>query len=377
MKRLFTLFLLLGLLVALCLSLAAAGWLVAQLPGQAEQTFGPPTSSLSAYQRYTLAARLLLNETRLLTARDPQGQPQPFAIELGESTYSITNRLEGEGLVSDAVVLRDYLIYSGLDTTIQAGEYQLSPRFTPLEIAHALQDATPSEITFRILPGWRLEEIAAALPTSGLSFSPEAFLEIASDPPVSLPLAQERPSGASLEGFLYPDSYRLPRAITIEAFLQTVLDDFQARLSPDLIQGWQNQGLSSFQAVTLASIVQREAILEDEMPMIASVFTNRLSTGMRLDSDPTVQYALGYNEAKGSWWKAPLSLDDLQVASPYNTYQGVGLPPGPIANPGLNALRAVAFPADTPYYYFRAACDGSGRHNFAETFEQHQANACP
>jgi UPF0755 protein len=377
MRRRFTLFIILGLLVALCLSLAAAGWLVAKLPGQAEQIFGPPASGLNAYQRYTLAAQLLMNETQLLTARDPQGQPQPFEIELGETTYSITNRLEREGLVSNAAVLRDYLIYSGLDTTIQAGEYKLSPRFSPLEIAHALQDATPSEITFRILPGWRLEEIAAALPTSGLSFSPEAFLEIAGNPPVSLPLAQERPPGASLEGFLFPDSYRLPRAITVEAFLQKVLEDFQARLSPDLIQGWQNQGLSPFQAVTLASIVQREAIAEEEMPMIASVFTNRLVAGMRLDSDPTVQYALGYDDAKGSWWKNPLSLDDLQVDSPYNTYQIRGLPPGPIANPSLNALRAVAFPADTPYYYFRAACDGSGKHNFAETFEQHQANACP
>jgi UPF0755 protein len=273
--------------------------------------------------------------------------------------------------------LRDYLTYSGLDTTIQAGEYTLSPRFSPLEIAHTLQDATPSEITFRILPGWRLEEIAAALPTSGLSFSPEAFLEIASDPPVSLPLAQERPSGSSLEGFMYPDSYRLPRAITVETFLQTVLEDFQAKISPDIMQGWQNQGLSLFQAVTLASIVQREAILEEEMPMIASVFANRLVAGMRLDTDPTVQYALGYDDTKGTWWKNPLSLDDLQVNSPYNTYLNPGLPPGPIANPSLNALRAVAFPAETPYFYFRAACDGSGRHNFAETFEQHQANACP
>ena len=111
--------------------------------------------------------------------------------------------------------------------------------------------------------------------------------------------------------------------------------------------------------------------------MIASVFTNRLRAGMRLDSDPTVQYALGYDPATGRWWKSPLSLDDLQVVSPYNTYQILGLPPGPIANPSLNALRAVAFPAETPYYYFRAACDGSGRHTFAETFEQHQDNACP
>jgi UPF0755 protein len=144
-----------------------------------------------------------------------------------------------------------------------------------------------------------------------------------------------------------------------------------------LREGFQQQGLSLFQAVTLASIVQREAIVEDEMPLIASVFLNRLKAGMKLESDPTVQYALGYQEESGKWWKSPLSLDELKVDSPYNTYLYSNLPPGPIANPGLNALKAVAFPAQTPYYYFRAACDGSGKHTFAETFEEHQLNACP
>jgi UPF0755 protein len=117
-------------------------------------------------------------------------------------------------------------------------------------------------------------------------------------------------------------------------------------------------------------------VVEDEMPLIASVFYNRLAVGWKLESDPTVQYALGYNEAQGTWWTNPLSAADLQVDSPY-TYVYSGLPPGPIANPGLAALKAVAFPAQTPYYYFRAACDGSGRHLFAETFDEHLGNACP
>ena len=111
------------------------------------------------------------------------------------------------------------------------------------------------------------------------------------------------------------------------------------------------------------------------MPRIASVFLNRRAIGMKLDSDPTVQYALGFNN--DTWWTNPLSLADLQVDSPYNTYLNPGLPPGPICNPGLAALKAVAFPEQTPYFYFRAACDHSGRHLFAETFEQHKSNACP
>jgi UPF0755 protein len=98
---------------------------------------------------------------------------------------------------------------------------------------------------------------------------------------------------------------------------------------------------------------------------------------MKLQTDPTVQYALGYNAAQGTWWTNPLSMDDIKFESPYNTYIYPGLPPGPISNPGLAALEAVAHPAESNYYYFQAKCDGSGQHNFAETFEQHQQNYCP
>ena len=140
--------------------------------------------------------------------------------------------------------------------------------------------------------------------------------------------------------------------------------------------GFMNQGLTIYQAVTLASIIQREAIVEEEMPLIASVFLNRLAASKNLAADPTVQYALGYNESQQTWWTNPLSAEDLQIDSPYNTYLYAGFPPTPISNPGLNALRSVAFPAQTPYYYFRAACDDTGRHLFSETFEEHLQNAC-
>jgi UPF0755 protein len=129
--------------------------------------------------------------------------------------------------------------------------------------------------------------------------------------------------------------------------------------------------------VTIASIVQREAVVDTEMPLIASVFYNRLAIGMNLQTDPTIQYALGYNTAQGTWWTNPLSMDDLKIDSPYNTYIYPGLPPGPISNPGLAALEAVAHPTDSIYYYFQAKCDGSGLHNFSETFDQHQQNYCP
>ncbi len=185
------------------------------------------------------------------------------------------------------------------------------------------------------------------------------------------------PVGASAEGFLYPDSYTLPRMTTAAQLVSTLLQGFNSHLPADILAAYSRRGLSLYQAVTMASIVQREAVVDTEMPLIASVFYNRLAAGMNLQTDPTVQYALGYNNAQGTWWTNPLSLDDLKFNSPYNTYLYPGLPPGPISNPGLAALGAVAYPAQSNYYYFQAKCDGSGLHNFAETFAQHQQNYCP
>jgi UPF0755 protein len=252
--------------------------------------------------------------------------------------------------------------------------YTLSPSLSGLDVAAAIQNIAATGVSFRILPGWRIEEIAAALPSSGIAVAETDFLAVVRRPPVGA-VSAYWPGTATHEGLLFPDVYSLPRSLTAESLVGILTENFRSRVDADLQAGFENQGLTVFEAVTLASIVEREAVISDEMPLIASVFLNRLSIGMKLDADPTVQYALGFSSAWG-WWKAPLSLDDLQVQHTYNTYRIPGLPPGPIANPGLEALLAVAFPEESGFYYFRADCDGSGRHVFAETFEQQQANAC-
>lgn len=354
----------------------AVGLLAAILfmPLLAEQSYGPPSPYLSAWQRFSYSASLLWNAGDLTIPLDVNGPGQIFVIEMGESVSTIANRLQAAGLIRAAQTFRIYLVWMGLDTTVQAGNYELSPAMTAIQIAHALQDATPSEVAFVVLPGWRMEEIAAALPTSGLDITPEAFLS-AARVPYTLP--DFLSAGASAEGFLFPDTYTLPRSTTADQLVSILLRNFAFHLTPELKAGFEQQGLSVYQGVILASIVQREAMLEDEQPLIASVFLNRIAIAMKLDSDPTVQYALGYNTAQGTWWTNPLSLDDLQVQSPYNTYLNTGFPPAPISNPSLSALQAVVNPLLTAYYYFRARCDGSGRHAFAETFEQHIQNACP
>jgi UPF0755 protein len=347
------------------------------IPSQARYIYGQPASGLSQTQRITLALLLLLNQRELTTPVDPATQPREFQVQYGESASTIAQNLQNQGFIWSRDAFMHYLQYSGMDRSLQAGVYSLGGAMNSVEIAHALQDATPSKVDFVILPGWRMEEIAAALPTSGLQISPQEFLSLAGKPTGNHLSVESLPTGATLEGFLFPGSYEMERDTSLTGFLERVLGNFEQNITPDLRQGFNQQGLDIFQAVTLASIIQREAIDPAEMPMIASVFYNRLRARMKLDSDPTVQYALGFNQAKDTWWTNPLSLDDLNTDSPYNTYLYPGLPPGPIANPGLEALRAVAFPGESPFYYFRAACDHSGTHVFSETFEEHVSKACP
>jgi UPF0755 protein len=136
--------------------------------------------------------------------------------------------------------------------------------------------------------------------------------------------------------------------------------------------------MTLYNVVKLASIVEREAVLDEERPVIASVYLNRLREGVKLEADPTVQYAMGYQADTGQWWNLNLTADDYHtVDSPYNTYLYPGLPPGPISNPGISSIMAVIYPADTVYFFFRVACDSSGRHNFTESYEEHVQNACP
>ena len=344
------------------------------VPQTTRRSFGEPSASLNSWQRFSYGYELIWNAGDLTQPRDPGGAEQLFVIQPDESVVSISNRLEQTGIIHRASTFRAYLLWAGLDTIIQSGAYRLSPAQTGFDIAQILKSTTLTEVNFTVLPGWRKEEIAAALPTSGLEFTPEAFLTTAAAPAISLNLI---PVGVSAEGFLFPETYSLPRTTTADQLVSILLQGFTSQVPIETLSDYASHGLTVFQAVTLASIIQREAIVEDEMPAIASVFYNRLAIGMKLQTDPTVQYALGYNAALGTWWTNPLSVNDLQFDSPYNTYLYPGLPPGPISNPGLAALEAVAHPAESPYYYFQAKCDGSGLHNFAETFEQHQQNYCP
>lgn len=349
-------------------------FLLFYMPSVVRKELGPGGEHLSLPQRWIKSAQLYpkIGQITHPAGRDRRGVS--FEIQQGESVYQITERLEAMGLIGDGDAWRNYLVYSGLDTSIQAGRYELNSGMNGLEIAYMLQDATPGEVRFVILPGWRLEEIALALSVSGLEANPEDFLAGAHQG-LAEGINARIPSG-DLEGFLLPDQYILPRDASVRNLLGLFTSNFSLKVTDTLLGRYADHGLDLRQAVTLASIVQREAMFAEEQPTIASVFFNRLAAGMRLESDPTVQYAVGKVQGTDGWWKNPLTVSDLKTDSPYNTYQYPGIPPGPISNPSLSALRAVAYPAETPYYFFRAACDDSGRHEFSKTYEEHLAKGC-
>lgn len=367
----------LSLIILGCLVLTTLVICFVCLPSIIEDEFGKSAPGMSLLNRFYYAIQLLVYEDDLITPLDPAGIFQNFTIKVNEPASSVIYRLQSEGLIKNAEAMRIYLLYSGLDTALKAGTHQLSSAMSPVEIANTIQTMNQIVIDFSVLPGWRVEEIAASLPTSGLQITPQQFIQSSRQFPAGLSFSKDLPETATCEGFLFPDVIQVPRTASADQLIQSFLQNFDQNLSEEIKNGFTNQGLTLYQAVILASIVEREAIVDDEMPLIASVYINRLSSNMKLDADPTVQYALGFQPSKQTWWANPLSMEDLQIDSPFNTYLYPGLPPAPIANPGMDALRAVAYPQSSPYLYFRSACDGSGRHNFAQTYEEQLANACP
>lgn len=309
----------------------------------------------------------------LNSARDEVGQPVSFVIEPSESVDSIAQRLEDEGLIRSTTYFRLRVQFSGQDNDIVAGTHALNTGMTTSQIIDTItsqENILVPETTVTFLEGWRIEQYAEALIEAGLLESPEEFIEAANDPGWNdeFSFLHSRPSGAGLEGYLFPDTYRFRTDATPHDIIRTLLATFDERVNAELRASAEGLGMTIHQAMTLASIVEREAAVPSERPLIAAVYYNRYLIGMPLQADPTVQYALGTPD---DWWPV-IDGDDLNAASAYNTYNGPGLPPGPICNPGLASLQAAFSPTETTFLYFVAR--GDGTHAFAETPEEHQEN---
>ena len=366
--------------IAILIIIAPLGNVVWSL--QRNQVFGekPGFSSLSlcglsSPDDLIIGAYLEANADKLEEPAGADDTPITFVIEQGETAATIGNRLEQQGLVSDAELFRRYVQHHGLDAGIEAGEFNLRQTMTIPEIAQALQKGQRPEQIVTIQEGLRLEQVAAAV-ASQTSIPEDEFLRLTTTGWTAyntFDFLSTVPSTATLEGFLFPETYRLPDAdaATAEDLLDRMLSTFDARVTMDMQAAAAERGLSLYDLVTLASIVEREAMLDDERSTIASVYQNRIEAGWFLDACPTVQYALG---SPDNWWP-PFTLDATDANSPYNTYRNLGLPPGPICSPGLASIEATVYPDETDYFFFLADCTkNDGSHLFSVTQEEHNRN---
>ena len=331
-----------------------------------------------AAQNLVLRLQLANRGPELDAAVSSDASPIRFHIAPGMGAGAIAAALNDQALIRDARLFVDYARVEGYDRRFEAGVYFLNQTQSIRQIAAILTDSSKSFISFRVPEGARIEELADLVDQNALfDFTGAEFLLLI-DEGAELPTAFAAwagiPEGASLEGFMFPDTYQLPPDIAAAALRDTLLRSFRERVGDALREAALEQNLTLYQAVSLASIVEREAVWRDEHALIASVYRNRLAIDMALEADPTVQY--GIQGARGSWWPQITRADYRDVISPYNTYLNRGLPPGPIASPGLSAIQAAVYPEQSDYFYFRAACDGSFYHNFAMTFDQHLQNAC-
>jgi UPF0755 protein len=329
---------------------------------------------ISTLERSLIGVYLNVRRNDIETPAGDDSTAVRFSINPGETAATIAQRLQREDLIRDAQLFLYLARYRGVDAHLEAGEYELRANMTMDEIVDTLQHGRLREVMVTIPEGKRAEEVAELLEGQGLVDS-GAFLALVESGGSAYDFLYDRPDGAatSLEGFLFPETYRVPADYDAAQILDVMLSTFGERFSPEMREMAAEKGLTIHEAVTLASIVEREAVIPEERPTIASVYLNRLEQGMYLQSDPTVQYALGYQEDTDQWWKIPMSLEeDVQVDSPYNTYLYPGLPPGPVCNPGLASLQAVLEPAETTYLFFFSRFDGS--HAFAETYEEHLQN---
>ncbi len=337
---------------------------------------GRPALSFQSPDDLYFSAVLRMRYQELITPIGDDDTPITFVIEKGETAAGIAQRLEEDGLISDASLFKTYVRFRKLDQNLEAGEHILNKTMTMEEVAATLLHAELREIQITILPGWRLEQIAEMLGET-TTINPDEFLLVARTGSFNYPFLAGRPIGSTLEGYLIADTYRIPVNVDATGLIDLLLRNFSERVTAQMTLDAQAQGLGLHEMVTLASIVEREALLDSERPVIARVYLNRIAEKLPeahgyLQADPTYQYARGRDRVTGRWWEGFQVEDVLTLNSPYNTFLYKGLPPGPICSPSLESLKAVADPDENEYLYFYAR--GDGGHAFARTYEEHLQN---
>lgn len=293
---------------------------------------------------------------------EPGALKKVVHIPSGVSAKRIAEILANEELIASRFTFRLAVILTGAEQKLQAGYYLFDANMGPLEIVEHLRSGDVTTERVVIPEGFEIRQIAAELERKGLA-NADRFAELAADaslvfgenPPIDLPIL-------SLEGYLYPDTYYFSLGQTEEDLIGQMVDRFVQVINTEVKEYLERCELSLHEVVTLASIVEREIMVDWERPIVASVYLNRLAINMPLQADPTVRYVTAEDRPR-------VLYRDLEIDSPYNTYRNYGLPPGPIASPGLRSILGVLEPAETDYLFFVSKRDGT--HQFSETYDQH------
>ena len=306
----------------------------------------------------------------LYTSTGAASDVATVTIADGATTQSIARQLAADQLIAHAWAFNLYMRLHGAGQTLKAGTYTIAPSLTIPDIVTLLSQgkSVRRDIAVTFPEGWTIAQMAQRLTQKG--FDGAQFQKIAEAPDAQLrgafAVLATLPQGMSLEGYLFPDTYNFLPETTPQEIVETLLANFEKKFTPAMRTHIAQYPYTLHQVVTLASIVEREVHKDTERPVVAGIFYNRLRAGMPLGSDATLDYIFGESKIKHS-------LEETQVDSPYNTYKHVGLPPGPIGNPGLSALRAAVYPAQTDYLYFLNNAT-TGKTVFSRTYDEHLAN---
>jgi UPF0755 protein len=279
-------------------------------------------------------------------------------VQSGQGFKSLSSVLYQKGVILNPFKFRLFARIKGYDKHIKAGEYMLSSAMTPEKILETMVDGKVHLHRLTIPEGYNLRQIARAVENAGFA-TEEDFLKAADDPDF---VRAKGIDAQTFEGYLYPDTYYFPKGFTPENIISSMVKRFWSVFKPEWKERAKTLGLTIHQVITLASIIEKETAVDDERPIISSVFHNRLKRNMRLESDPTVIYGMGdYN--------GNITRKDLERPTPYNTYTKKGLPPGPISNTGAKAIEAALYPADGKFLYF--VSKNNGTHHFSTNFKDH------
>ncbi len=312
---------------------------------------------------------------------DPKGENKVFAVKKGESLEQVSLGLKEAGLTRSEYFFRLYAKLSGLDKKLQAGAYELSSSMNGKEIAERLASGKVirDEMTVTAIEGWTRRDLAKKVSEWGLgdeqslySLAGEPMNECGKNSPSAkdysarFDFLADKPACRGLEGYLFPDTYRLYKNASTEDLVLKMLENFDDKLTPELREKIKEQGKTVYEIVTMASIVEKEVRSQEDMRIVAGIFWDRIKYGQGLESCASLAYILGVN-------KSIYSLEDTQIDSPYNTYRYKGLPPGPISSPGIQAIEAAIDPIYTDYNFFLSRPD-TGETVFSKTYDEHLAN---